>query len=399
MNSNKLTTLGSLNQLTLDHLMEGLQLISHDWKYLYVNQATVKQGQFPREELIGHTMMEKYPGIENSKMFQTLRKCMKGRVSAQIENEFTFPNGSKGWFQLSIQPVPEGLFILSAEITRRKFAENQLKELNENFEELVKTRTAQLESSNKDILDSIFYAKRIQNALLPGKKKFTQLFNEAFLVFKPKDIVSGDFYWYKKIDDNIIIVAADCTGHGVPGALMSILSIERLGQVVSKTQEPAIILNNLNKSMCNALSNSNTYKNSYDGMDIAVCSINLKSKTLDYAGAKRPIWIIKKDKKSIKVIKANKTGIGGPLKKDFTFEEHHVQLETGDQFYLFSDGYADTFGGKDGKKLKLKKFKELLLAVKNRKMKDQEIYLETFIEEWMHGTEQIDDILIMGVRI
>src|SRR3989338_7701149 len=161
-----------LSDHTLDYLMEGFQLISFDWRYLYLNDSVVRQSMYPRDELIGFTMMEKYPGIEN---------------------EFSYPSGEKGWFELHIQPVPEGIFILSIDITRRKEAEASLMKLNENLEELVASRTSQLESKNKDIIDSLNYAQNIQKAFLPNRDEFLNLFPDALLINKPKDIVSGDF--------------------------------------------------------------------------------------------------------------------------------------------------------------------------------------------------------------
>ncbi|OGS78097.1 MAG: hypothetical protein A3D31_14040 [Candidatus Fluviicola riflensis] len=386
-----------LSDHTLDYLMEGFQLISFDWRYLYLNDSVVRQSMYPRDELIGFTMMEKYPGIENTELFSTLRRCMRKRISEQIENEFSYPSGEKGWFELHIQPVPEGIFILSIDITRRKEAEASLMKLNENLEELVASRTSQLESKNKDIIDSLNYAQNIQKAFLPNRDEFLNLFPDALLINKPKDIVSGDFYWYRDLGDEIITVAADCTGHGVPGALMSMIGIEKLNNITLKTTDPSEILHQLNKSIRIAMGSSSIYEQCLDGMDIALCLINKITGSVTFSGANRPAWIIRKDASEVEVIKATKKAIGGFTEHDQCFDSHELQLASGDTLYLFSDGYADTFSDQQ-KKMTTKRFREFLLEIQHETMRRQEELLENFVEQWKAGTEQIDDILVVGIR-
>ena len=390
---------GHLDNSTLDYLMEGFQLISFDWRYLYVNEAVVKQSKYSAEELIGFTMMEKYPGIENTEMFRGLECCMIERVPQQIENQFTFPDNSIGWFELVIQPVPDGIFILSIDITRRKRADMELVKLNESLEKIVALRTAQLESKNKDITDSLNYAKNIQKSFLPDKINFLNLFPDSMIVYKPKDIVSGDFYWFKQLNGKIIIAAADCTGHGVPGALVSMIGIEKLNTAVLKSQDPSSILKQLNKSVKVALSQSVQKEDCYDGMDIALCSIDIISRDIKYAGANRPIWLIRKGATEVEEIRGTRASIGGFTENSQHFENFEIVLKTGDTLYIFSDGYADTFSGLTGKKLTTKKFKEVLLNIQNKTMHQQQKYLGDYIEAWKAGVEQIDDILVMGIRM
>jgi PAS domain S-box-containing protein len=179
-----------LDEGTLDSLMEGFQVIDFDWKYAYVNETVARHGKSTKSEFIGKTMMEKYPGIEETEMFATLRECMRTRTSASISNEFVFPDGTSQWFELRVQPVPEGLFILSADISERKKAEEALQKMNESLESQIALRTSELKIKNKDLTDSIEYAQRIQQSRLPTKAEIQNILPRNFILFKPKDIVS-----------------------------------------------------------------------------------------------------------------------------------------------------------------------------------------------------------------
>ena len=258
---------------------------------------------------------------------------------------------------------------------------------------------AKLEIAHKDIKDSINYAKKIQNAMLPDTTLLRDTFPQSFILFKPKDILSGDFYWFRKEENKFFIAAVDCTGHGIPGALMSMIGIEKLNNVILKTKVPAEILQQLNKSIEVALCQSTLYEHSQDGMDMGICSVDMETGILKYSGANRPLWIIRHGQNEIEEIKGTKKAIGGLSQECCpNFESHEIELQQGDTFYIFSDGYADQFGGEHEKKLTTKKLKQLLLSIQNKTMQQQEKYLNNFIEEWKAGTEQIDDILIIGVR-
>ena len=351
-------------------------------------------------------MMEKYPGIENTMLFQTLQRCMYRRISEKIENEFTYPDGTKGWFELRIEPVPEGLFILSIDISDRKKAEEELLKLNESLEELVALRTSELNAKNKDLTDSIRYAERIQYSRLPTKEEFYAAFPHSFILFKPKAIVSGDFYFFHKKKQSVIIAAADCTGHGVPGALMGMLCSEKLNEAVLQHNGASEILKELNISIRASLKQSirdNSTRDGIDialrdGMDIALCLIDTDNCVVKYAGANRPLWVIRNGQ-TFEEIKATKKAIGGFTEDTQHFDSHEITLQQGDTFYIFSDGFADTFGGQDGKKIMTKKFKEILLDIQDKSMQEQERYLDDFVENWKAGTEQVDDILVIGVRL
>ena len=288
---------------------------------------------------------------------------------------------------------------IEQELEKKKILETQ----NERLEDMVNVRTAELAQKNNEIKDSINYAHRIQKAILTTKEEINETLKECFILFKPKDIVSGDFYFYAEKDNAVLIAAADCTGHGVPGALMSMIGSEKLMAAVIESTNPSAILNLVNRGIKSSLRQSDHEESTRDGMDIALVSLDLKNKKALYSGANRPIWIIRAStdsttKEEVEEIKATKKAIGGFTPDAQQFDLHELQLNTGDTFYLFTDGYADQFGH-TGKKLMTKKFRELLVSIQHLSMPEQEKYLDNFIENWKQDVEQVDDILMIGVRV
>ncbi len=286
-----------------------------------------------------------------------------------------------------------GLIFRSLRITRKQ---KQVIEIKNKETELQKKI---IEVKNKDITDSINYAKRIQQAKLPKKEEIYSSFPQSFVLFKPKDIVSGDFYFFRKISQSIFIAVADCTGHGVPGAFMSMICSEKLEDAVSLSSDTSEILKLLNNGIKNSLHQSNSDESTRDGMDIALCRIDTVNRIVQYAGANRPFWFVRKGQKVIEEIQATKQAIGGFTEDNQNYDTHEIKIQQGDTFYIFSDGYSDTFGGQEGKKLTIKKFKQILLDIQNRTMQEQEKHLDDFIENWKADIEQVDDILIIGVRL
>jgi serine phosphatase RsbU (regulator of sigma subunit) len=275
------------------------------------------------------------------------------------------------------------------------------------LEEKVEVRTAEIaeqkkliEEKNKDITASIRYAKRIQDAILPPDEFVRTYLPKTFVLFKPKDIVSGDFYWLSDKKDKILFAAVDCTGHGVPGAFMSIVGHNLLDQIVSEhgITKPSEILDALNKSVSDTLRQSYTDDIVKDGMDIALCCFDRNTQTFEYAGAFNPLWLIRNGE--LIETKADKFPIGnltiGEQKK---YTNHVIPLVKGDTLYIFSDGFADQFGGPNGKKLKYSVFKSMLLKIQHLSMEDQGVYLSNEIEEWRGELEQVDDILVIGTRL
>lgn len=257
----------------------------------------------------------------------------------------------------------------------------------------------ELSLKNKSITDSINYAKRIQTAMLPPFKMLKTDFPSSFILYMPKDIVSGDFYWINKMDEKIFVAAVDCTGHGVPGAFMSIIGFELFRKITSQEglKRPSDILNRLNEDFHEIFKDVDVVLR--DGMDVAFCSIDKSNKILEFSGAFNPLYLIRDNK--ITEIKGDRFAIGLD-EIDFmeqTFKNHLVPLQEGDIIYIFSDGFADQFGGPDGKKYKYRRFKHLLLNMHQLEMEKQREILESNVVEWRGEQEQVDDILIIGIKI
>jgi len=269
--------------------------------------------------------------------------------------------------------------------------------------DLLETQRDVVVLQKDEIIDSINYAKRIQSAMLPPEIYITELLNENFILYKPRDIVSGDFYWIKQVKQYIIVLAADCTGHGVPGALMSMLGISYLNEIVQRREitQANQILNELRKQIKFSLRQHGKPDEAKDGIDMALCVLDLKNMRMQYAGANSPLYLIRdvEDISELQEIKPDRMPIGYYQGKDKTFTNLDIQLEIGDTFYIFSDGYIDQKGGKDNKKFMSKNFKNLLLEVHDQAMHDQKEILENTLSDWMGDHAQIDDLLVVGVRV
>ncbi|HYW95156.1 MAG TPA: two-component regulator propeller domain-containing protein, partial [Bacteroidales bacterium] len=293
--------------------------------------------------------------------------------------------------------------VLSVIVVYVKVRERNLVREKRILEDKVMIRTAEvvaqkeeLAQKNKDITDSIRYAKRIQFSILPPKIPFS----DTFILFKPKDIVSGDFYWMDVIGDLEFMAAVDCTGHGVPGALMSIIGHNSLNKVVREKGilQPAEILNNLNEEVIFNLRGHGEDGTIYDGMDIALVRYDRKKREIEFAGAYNSLIIIRRGE--LIEVKANRFSIGrsSSLEKEKAFTNHTMKVEEGDTIYIFSDGYADQFGGDGGKKFKAGPMKELFLNLYDRPVDVQKVILDNTVEAWRGNIEQVDDILIVGRR-
>ncbi|MFI5219846.1 MAG: PP2C family protein-serine/threonine phosphatase [Bacteroidia bacterium] len=329
-------------------------------------------------------------------------------VSANTDAELIGIN-RESFFDV-LQHHPDLTKKIIAQLTKRMRGQNnviisQLKSKEEELSRLVEIRTAEVvhqkeivEIKNKEILDSIHYAKRLQEAILPTDKTVKTYFPESFVLYMPKDIVAGDFYWIATSGEIVLVAVADCTGHGVSGALMSMMGVSLLNQIVNEKGiiVPSEILNQLHHSVIMAL--KQTENDTNDGMDIAICSFDLKNKQFQFAGANRPLWVIKNNE--IEIIVPDKIPVGGlQIEGSGIFTNHAVKLNANETFYLFTDGYADQFGGENGKKLMTKQFKEKLLAVKNLNLTEQMKALKEYFEKWKGSNEQVDDVLVMGIRI
>lgn len=283
--------------------------------------------------------------------------------------------------------------------------QHSIKDLVHNLEEKVQERTRELQSQkemveekNREIVDSINYALRLQRAIIPTAAKVKSELPDSFVYFKPKDIVSGDFYWMNVVEGKVLIAAVDCTGHGVPGAMVSVVGANGLNRCVKEfnLRQPAAILDKLTDLVKETFESGEDKVK--DGMDGALCSIDVKARKVEYAGAHNPLWIIRKGAEELEEIKADKQPIGDfDFRKPFT--NHELDLNEGDLIYFFSDGYVDQFGGPKGKKFKYKTLKNLLFNNRNESMENQMAILEKTFNEWKGDLEQLDDVCIIGVRI
>jgi len=249
----------------------------------------------------------------------------------------------------------------------------------------------------KEITDSIYYAQRIQRAILPNIENFDEILENFFILYKPKDIVSGDFYWETKYENNIIIVAADCTGHGVPGAFMSMLGVTFLNDIVNREgiTQPNEILNLMRANVIKSLNQTGSNDELRDGMDIAVCSINSETNVIQFAGANNPMFIIRN--KELMHFKGDNMPVS-IHDNMVSFTNKEFTLEKDDAVYIFSDGYVDQFGGENGKKFLRKRLKDTLIEMQGISMTKQKEKLDQVFENWKGSSEQIDDVLIIGIK-
>ncbi len=315
-----------------------------------------------------------------------------------------------------------------------KLYTKKLKRENEKLEQIVKERTAEIRMQNeeitaqrdeiqaqkdvveqakdkiekqqKSIMDSIHYASRIQEAVLPPDDYLNKILGEHFVLFRPRDIVSGDFYWATESGSKTVIVAADCTGHGVPGAFMSMLGMSFLNEIVNKDRilQANVILNRLRENVKKSLRQTGKENEAKDGMDIAVCIIDKTEMKIQFAGAYNPLLIIRDGE--ISRIKADRMPIGIYLREKESFTNNIIDVKKGDLLYIFSDGYVDQFGGENDSKIRSAKFKEILIENHKKSLAEQKAGLVKFLEEWMNHTDdtgrkykQVDDILVIGIEI
>ncbi|MBL4657263.1 MAG: SpoIIE family protein phosphatase, partial [Flavobacteriales bacterium] len=272
-----------------------------------------------------------------------------------------------------------------------KWRERSLRREKTILEDKVRERTKELAEKNKEITDSINYAQNIQQAILPAIKSIERGFEDSFVLFRPRDIVSGDFYWYADKEDKAFIAACDCTGHGVPGAFVSMIGNNLLNQIIleKNIEEPGEILSKLNQGVKFAFTQDGEQE-AQDGMDMVLAVLDRKKMELQFAGANNPMIYIKKGELEVK--KADRTSIGGDTSMDFEFVNHTVKVEEGDQFYLFSDGYPDQFGGVKGKKFMMRQYKEMILENHKKPMSEQHDIYHKALLGWMGNEhEQIDD--------
>jgi serine phosphatase RsbU (regulator of sigma subunit) len=324
--------------------------------------------------------------------YEKKQAIAKAEHQKEIENERALAEESSRKQNIIILFVTIGLITLLVFVLIISFSLKKTK--NQNI--IIETQKIEVEIKNKEITDSINYARRIQRAILPPHKYVQEILPESFIFYRPKDIVAGDFYWLEEINELILLAACDCTGHGVPGAMVSVVCNNGLnrslreyeltdpGKLLDKTRE--IIIQEFEKSE----------EDVKDGMDVSLVVLNLKNLSLSWAGANNPLWIIRNNE--IIEFKPNKQPIG-KYSDSKPFTTHDFKLMKGDSIYLFTDGFVDQFGGEKSKKYKTPNFKNLLLSIQNQKMDDQKNLIENEFKNWCGNLEQNDDVCVIGFRI
>jgi serine phosphatase RsbU (regulator of sigma subunit) len=280
-----------------------------------------------------------------------------------------------------------------------RFRESQLQKTNRLLERKVKERTAEIEAQKEDITASIAYASRIQRAMLPEESNFRDIFPDSFIIFKPRDIVSGDFYWIGEDDKHFFMTVADCTGHGVPGAFMSTLGISVLNEIITHNQDlqANTVLNLLREKIKTSLHQTGKEGEAADGMDMSLCVFKKNRKSLQFSGAYNSLFIVTGGE--FREYKADRMPIGIHYGDEASFTNYEINVKKGDAIYIFTDGFTDQFGGPDCSKYKKANLKKLLSGIHFRPMSDQKKIIESEFDKWRGKTEQVDDITIIGVRI
>ncbi len=374
--------------------INGVVICDPSGKIEWFNTGYTRMLGYSLEELfenIGLTLQEcsKNPDIQN--LIDTSIQT-KNSVSWDVLNYKK--NGEGIWIQSTLTPIVgennvlKKLVVIESDITKMKEAETNIK--NQNI---------LIEEKNKSITDSINYAKRIQSAILPSDSQMKNLLPEFFVLYKPKDIVSGDFYFYAEKDGEAYFAAADCTGHGVPGAFMSVIGSNLLSEIINdkKHKTPGDILQELDLKVMTMLKQQGGDNDTRDGMDISLIRYNPKTHVLGYSSANRPIFLIREQ--ALEVFTPSKFPIGNFMIEQKNFTNHEVQLKKGDLLYLFTDGYADQFGGDNSKKFMVKRFQQLLVEIQTKPLNDQKTHLDHTFETWKGDQEQVDDILVVGFMI
>ena len=355
----------------------------------WANAAFTEQTGYTIEEIIEEVGSNIRDLSSTENFIDYLDQVYAKKKSVAYEHIYFNKSGKEMWVQTTLTPILDKkgeitkLVAIDADIHERKEAELKVQE------------------KNKDITDSINYASRIQLAMLPPLESITGIYPESFVLYRPKDIVSGDFYWTANTENNELIVATvDCTGHGVPGAFLTIVGNSILNQIVNfdKITSPAKIIEQMNHLILDRFQ-SNADRTIKDGMDISICKIEKKEKNyvIQFAGAYNSLYILQNNE--VIEVKGSRYAIGTPLSYNPKFDEHSIEMNEGEMLYLTSDGYADQLGGLRGKKFMKRKFKEFLQSIHKKPVVKQHEELTSNIDAWRGSIKQTDDILIIGIKL
>ena len=392
-----------------------------DLKFSYINLKDAYEGKkdYPMANVILNKLMsikDSLRNIDNANQIVELETKFKTKekeielneiklLQQLKEKENSEKLQRKNYFIIILAIVGTLILFIGILLLKRYKEKQQIAEAINKKNEAIEAQKIdkayyELSEKNKDITDSIKYAQKIQLAVLPSHKfildELKKTNTEHFILFKPKDIVSGDFYWFHKTDKALFYVTADSTGHGVPGGFMSMLGINLLNEIVIErgVTNPGDILNRLREEIVRSLKTDDGY--SKDGMDAVVCKIDFESNILEYAAANNPIYLIRKNE--LIVLSAQKMPVGYSDIMD-SFETKSISIEPADSIYTITDGFADQFGGPKGKKFKYKQLKELLVSITNVSMQSQLSTLDETFENWKGNLEQVDDVCVIGIKI
>jgi CheY-like chemotaxis protein/serine phosphatase RsbU (regulator of sigma subunit) len=399
--------LTKLKETSINQQFEFTVSENHDFYYF---SARISELKSEKNEILGYVVLaHNITKIKNKEitLANELEKQIKKVEEAEREANFYIKQGDVITNQRSkIEKQRDKLAIEKDEMAKQK----ELMETDLNFimkqgdkiaeqKHKIKKQHDLVRTQNKKIEDSILYAKRIQSAVLPPNRFIQYLLSDHFIFYKPRDIVSGDFYWIKQVEEKIFIAAADCTGHGVPGALMSMLGITFLNEIINK--DPNIhaneVLNELRTHIISSLRQTGSSGESRDGMDVALCIVDHKNKMLEFAGANNPLYMIRDGE--LMHEKGCKMPIGIHRRAKESFVNHYINIKQDDLFYIFSDGYVDQFGGEYGRKFLSANFKKLLLEIADKPLLEQRQIIEKEFDDWKGERKQLDDILVIGFRI
>jgi PAS domain S-box-containing protein len=384
--------------LVTDAILEKINslivVVNHLGKIEYVSPSAKRILGFNPEQLMGEGWwnLTRRDDAERAHIKALTMQQIKQDVlieSIPYERLLKTANGSDKWILWNTSKGPTNTLVaIGHDITDRKNAEQKLLE-----------KHIELAQQNKDMLSSIQYASRIQEAILPDIQKIKKTFKDAFVFYQPKDVVSGDYYFFYQRNNKAFVVTVDCTGHGVPGALMSIIANGILKEVIVKKgiEEPSEILYALDEELFLALNKQNSQRITNDGMDVSIGVFDFEKNTLSYSGAFRPMLLLRNN--AFIEFEGNRYPIGfyADVKKEFVSQT--ILLEENDTFYFFTDGYCDQFGGELKKKFNRKRFKELLLSAQSMEMEEQESFLQYAFLNWKQEELQVDDVLVMGIKI
>jgi serine phosphatase RsbU (regulator of sigma subunit) len=379
-----------------------------------IQSATSKIDLHQQVELLNIELSKAQKRIEEQqKQIEQLEESQRAVADANIRIAELYEQLEEAYDKLA---KSEEIELMNKELATLNEELNSTNEELTSAMETVKTQNTIIENKRNNILASINYAKRIQDAVLPHNETICKSLPENFIFFRPKDIVSGDFYWFTELsrknnswvggfeedEGKIIFIAADCTGHGVPGAIMSMIGSNALHEIIHlhSVTSPDEILYQLQLRITSILKQEINDTN--DGMDVTVCVIDRHSNTLEFAGARNGICYIQEGENTNEVtfLKGDKVSIGERLKDDLTFTKHIIPLTSKTTVYMYSDGYEDQFGGVNNKKFLSKNLKQLFYNIHQLPLKEQKQVLEATIDEWMGGIQtQTDDIMVIGIRI